>query len=55
LVALNFAKAPATVKVPAEFMNGRVLLSTAMERGGTITDTVALRPMEGLVMAPGRQ
>jgi len=54
LVVLNFAKAPATLKLPAEFIGGRVLLSTAMERGGTLTDTVSLRPVEGLVLAPAR-
>jgi alpha-glucosidase len=53
-VALNFSRTPLTAKAPAEFANGRVLLSTAMERGGTITDTVALRPMEGVVLAPAR-
>jgi alpha-glucosidase len=53
-VALNFAQAPLTVKVPGKFRNGRVLLSTAMDRGGTITETVALRAAEGVMLAPAR-
>jgi alpha-glucosidase len=54
LVALNFAKEPLALKLPGEFVNGRVLLSTMMERGGNASDEIALRPMEGVVLAPTR-
>ncbi len=54
LVTLNFGKAPLTLKVPAEFTGGRVLLSTTMDRGGNASDTLALRPAEGVVLAPTR-
>jgi alpha-glucosidase len=54
LVALNFGAEPRTLAMPPDFANGRVLLSTAMDRGGTATETLALRPNEGVVLAPAR-
>jgi hypothetical protein len=40
--------------LPAEFANGRVLLSTTMDRGGNASETLALHAREGVVLAPAR-
>jgi alpha-glucosidase len=54
LVALNFAQAPSALELPAEFANGRVLFSAMMDRGGEASNELALRPLEGVVLAPAR-
>ncbi|MDX2005195.1 MAG: alpha-amylase family glycosyl hydrolase [Meiothermus sp.] len=46
LVALNFTDQPKTVGVPA----GDVLLSTHLERYGTVSDRLELRPNEGIIL-----
>ena len=53
-IALNFAQAPIILDLPGEFAKGRVLLSTVIDRGGAATAALALRPMEGVVLAPAR-
>ena len=52
LVALNLGSTPQNLRVPAAFRDARVLLSTALDREGTVIgDSLALRGDEGVVAA----
>ena len=52
LVALNLGSTPQNLRVPAAFRDARVLLSTALDREGTVIgDSLALREDEGVVAA----
>ena len=52
LVALNLGSTPQNLGVPAAFRDARVLLSTALDREGTVIgDSLALRGDEGVVAA----
>ena len=55
LVALNLGHAPRALRLPPGAGRARLLLSTALDREGTVEGPeVPLRPAEGLILEPAR-
>jgi alpha-glucosidase len=53
LVALNLGASPQTLTVPIAFVGGRIQLSTYLDRDLVpVESTIALRPDEGVIIAP---